>query len=320
MTGAADALRAVTTRGRAVTTWGRAVTAWGPAVAQGLRDAHAVYHPSSTPAGQTPADKELAYRELRVVTSRDNVPLTGWVVPGRGPHTLVICHGMGNTKSAVLNHIELLHQAGHHVVAYDMRNHGESGADRKLGRMAERFTSDLADVLRAVSADPQLGQGKLAVLAFSFSTWPAVYVLRDIDVPVAAVICDSGPMYDISGAFVRFSGLRWATLDKARRGPGAFRLYRLAFRLSATRMLGVRDWPPPLPGTATRLLFIAGARDRVVPAVEVMRVADAYPAAQRWTAPMATHMNAVRLDKTGYHGLVTDFLAAAFCKEAARAS
>ena len=157
------------------------------------------------------------------------------------------------------------------------------------------------------------------MLAFSFSTWPAVYVLRDRAVPVAAVICDSGPAYDITGGFVRFSGLRWAMIGESRR-PGAFRLYRLAFRLAATRMLAVRGWPPPVSGPWPRLLFIAGARDRMVPASEVMRVAAAYPQAQCWTAPRATHMNAVRMDRAEYRGMVTDFLAAAFNTEAARAS
>ncbi|HEY4022442.1 MAG TPA: alpha/beta fold hydrolase [Pseudonocardiaceae bacterium] len=298
----------------------RTPVSWISAVKQGMRDAYTIYHPQAAPKGDTPAARGLEFEELRITTSRDHVPLTGWVVPGHGPHTVVICHGMGRTKSSVLDHIALLHEAGHHVLAYDLRNHGESGRDGKLGRMADRFTRDLADVLRTAGADPRLGTGKLAVLAFSFSTWPAVYLLRDSASTVSATICDSGPMYDITGGFVRFSGLRWSTLDQSWRLPGAFTLYRWAFRFSATRMLAVRGWPPKLPDTAGRMLFIAGARDRIVPSGDVMQVADAYPHAQRWIGRMATHMNAVRLDKTEYRDLVREFLATAFDSEALRAS
>ncbi|MBM7810375.1 alpha/beta hydrolase [Saccharothrix algeriensis] len=296
-------------RGSAVPATARA---WWSALRLGVQDAYRVYHPPAGKPGRTPQQKGLVAEPVHVVTSRDRVRLDGWFVPGDGPHTVVVCHGMGRTKNAVLDHVKLLHEAGHHVLAYDLRNHGASGHDGKVTRMADRFTGDLRDVLRFVAADPRMNRGKLAVLAFSFSTWPAVYALQGGGPPVAAIVCDSGPMHDIPGGFRHFTSLRRASLPEPLRRPGAFALYRKAFTLCGTRMLAVRGWPPPLPSVATRMLFIGGANDPVVPASQVMRVAAEYPAARRWVAPQAQHINAVRLDRDEYRERVTAFLAEAF--------
>ncbi|WP_026424621.1 alpha/beta hydrolase [Actinokineospora inagensis] len=287
------------------------VRAWLAALRLAAQDAYGVYHPPTAKPGRTPEQKGLTSEPVHVVTSRDRVRLDGWFVPGDGPHTVVVCHGMGRTKSAVLDHIKLLNGAGYHVLAYDLRNHGASGRDGKVTAMAKRFTSDLRDVLRFVAADPRTKGGKIAVLAFSFSTWPAIYALKAGGPRVAAVICDSGPMYDIPGGFRHFSALRWGTLPAEATRPGAQALYRKVFTLIGTRMLAVRGWPPALPTTVTRMLFIGGAKDQVVPAAQVMRVAAEYPDAQRWVAPGAQHMNGVRLDREEYRERVTAFLAEA---------
>ena len=285
---------------------------WWSAVRLAVHDAYRIYHPASAKPGRTPEQKGMPMRPVHLTTSRDGVRLAGWFVPGTGPHTVVVCHGMGRTKSAVLDHIRLLHDAGHHVFAYDLRNHGASGADGRLGRMATRFTRDLHDVLTHLAADPETGGGKLAVLALSFSTWPAVEVLRLPGPEVAAVICDSGPMYDIPAGFRHFAGLRWSTLPEGRRWPGARLLYRTAFALAGTRMLGSIDWPPRLLGRRTRMLFIVGAQDPVVPVEQVRRVARCYPDAEFWVAPAAQHMNAVRLEREEYRARVLGLLAEAF--------
>lgn len=283
--------------------------------ALGVRHAYQLYHPPGSRVGRTPANKGLETRRMHVTTSRDGVTLDAWAVPGEGPHTVVICHGMERSKSSVLGHIEMLHRAGHHVVAYDMRNHGESSGDRRYGRMARRYTSDLRDVLQAVAADPDLGTGRLAVLGFSFSAWPALYVLRDPGVSVSAMVADSGPMYEIGTGLGAFATLRRSSLPQ-RLGRGvAFAPYRFAFRTVALHMLAIRDWPPELPETGTRLMFVAGAEDPVVGADQVRRVAESYPGSRFWVAPHAMHMNALRFDRQDYTERVLGFLASAFAAD-----
>ncbi|MFI9629739.1 alpha/beta hydrolase [Streptomyces sp. NPDC052042] len=278
----------------------------------GVRHAYRLYHPPQSRVGRTPENKGLSVRPMRVVTSRDRIPLAAWVVPGKGPHTVVVCHGVERSRSSTLGHIEMLHRAGHHVVAYDMRNHGESGGDRRIGRMAVRYTSDLLDVLRSVAADPEVGGGRLAVLGFSFSAWPALYVLREAGPPVSAVITDSGPMFDIPSGLGAFADLRRGSLPEHLRAPVAFGAYRWAFRTAALRMLGLKEWPPDLSHVPARLMFVAGGEDFVVPQEQVGRVARCFPGAEFWVAPHAMHMNAIRFDRQEYRTRVLEFLSAAF--------
>ncbi|MFC0602047.1 alpha/beta hydrolase [Streptomyces palmae] len=286
-------------------------------IAFGVRHAYMVYHPPRPTGKQrTPANKKLPMRTMTVTTTRDAVPLRAWVVPGRGPHTVIVCHGMGRTKSMALGHIELLHKAGHHVVAYDMRNHGESGGDRRYGDQSETFTSDLRDVLDAVSADPELGGGSLALLGFSFSTWPSLRVLPDSR--VAAVVVEGGPALDVAGGLGHFAGLRRNQLRAWMRGPVSFAAYRWTFRAFSMHMLRLRDWPPDLSSVSTRLMFIGGAQDTVVQAEQVKRMARHCPKATWWLAPNAMHMNALRLDRAEYKRRVLPFLHKAF-KDADRA-
>ncbi|MDT3399151.1 alpha/beta fold hydrolase [Streptomyces sp. B1866] len=283
------------------------------AAAYGAAHAYQVYHPP-LPAGRarTPAARGLPVRTRTVTASRDGIPLRAWVVPGAGPHTVVVCHGMGRTKATVLGHIELLHRAGHHVVAYDLRNHGESGRDRAWRDMGERFTRDLEDVLAAVAADPALAGGSLAVLGFSFSTWPALVAAARSRVPVAAVVAEGGPGFDVAGGFGHFAALRGRTLPAALLTPRSLAAYQRAFRRAALRMLGAAGWPPDPGSVPARVMFIAGAHDAVVRPAEVERTARHYPGAEFWVAPNATHLSGLRFDTAEYERRVLGFLAEAF--------
>ncbi|MEU7245083.1 alpha/beta hydrolase [Streptomyces sparsogenes] len=282
-------------------------------IAGAAKHAYQLYHPPlPTGRARTPADRGLPMRHKTVVASYDGVPLRAWVVPGAGPHTVVVCHGMGRTRSMTLGHIRLLHRAGHHVVAYDLRNHGDSGADRALTRMGERYTSDLRDVLYATAADPGLRGGALALFGFSFSTWPALQVVPRSRVPVAAVIADSGPAYDVPAGLRHFAALRGQALPRWLRGPRTLAAHRRAFAFFALRMLSLADWPPDLSGCDTRLMFIGSALDSFVDPATVERTARHYPGAQYWTAAGAPHMRGLRFDAAEYEKRVLGFLAEAF--------
>ena len=103
-----------------------------------------------SPVLHTPAEHGLAFEEV-TFPARDGVPLEGWFIPAPGARAVVIAnHPMGFTRSGMPTHLEpwhsawaasgngfevdltpdyrILHDAGYHVLAYDLRNHGLSGA------------------------------------------------------------------------------------------------------------------------------------------------------------------------------------------------
>lgn len=103
-----------------------------------------------SPLLHTPAEYELAYENVSF-PSHDGVPLEGWYIPSPGSDKLIIAnHPMGFNRSGFPTHLEpwrsewsasgnafeidfvpdyrILHEAGYHVLAYDLRNHGLSSA------------------------------------------------------------------------------------------------------------------------------------------------------------------------------------------------
>jgi len=114
------------------------------------RFADAFSVPARSPVLGSPRQEGLEYEDVTFPSS-DGVPLEGWFVPAVGSDRLVIAnHPMGFSRSGLPTHLEpwrsvwqgsgnavqvdflpdyrLLHDAGYSVLAYDLRNHGLSGA------------------------------------------------------------------------------------------------------------------------------------------------------------------------------------------------
>ncbi len=94
---------------------------------------------------------------------------------GKGP-AIVLCHGITATRRYVLHGSRALERAGHGVIAYDARGHGESEAAPPAEGYGYPWL--LADLERVVAA--RLGEGERFVLAgHSMGAHTAVaYALR----------------------------------------------------------------------------------------------------------------------------------------------
>lgn len=102
------------------------------------------------PILHSPSEYGTDYEDV-TFPSRDGVPLEGWFIPAPGSDKLIIAnHPMGFTRAGMPTHLQpwksmwassgngfevdlvpdykVLHDAGYHVLAYDLRNHGHSGA------------------------------------------------------------------------------------------------------------------------------------------------------------------------------------------------
>jgi uncharacterized protein len=124
------------------------------------------------------------------LTSADGTRLAGWYVPsasatGPGAPTVVVVHGWGSNKSAVLDRAALLHEA-YNVVLLDLRNHGQSqDSDTTQG------VREAADVVAVVDwLDATKGPERIALLGVSMG---GVTVLNaaDDDDRIDAVVIDA---------------------------------------------------------------------------------------------------------------------------------
>lgn len=102
------------------------------------------------PILHTPEEVGLAYENI-FFPSEDGVPLEGWYIPRVGSKKIIVCnHPRWFNRSGLPSHLEpwksfgsaagndfevnfipdykILHDAGYNILAYDLRNFGQSGA------------------------------------------------------------------------------------------------------------------------------------------------------------------------------------------------
>lgn len=124
------------------------------------------------------------------LTTSDGIGIAGWYVPaagGIGPDgpTVVLAHGWSANKSDMLDRIALLHPT-YNVVAFDFRNHGQSGGIQTTqGVLEQRDLRAVLDWLDREQA-PQL----VALLGVSMGGATVANVAAG-DASIDAVILDS---------------------------------------------------------------------------------------------------------------------------------
>jgi pimeloyl-ACP methyl ester carboxylesterase len=145
--------------------------------------AAALLHPARRPVAGAPA---LPHRDFTVVS--DGATLRGWIFPARSQArsaAVLYLHGAGDNRESGVWIAERLVRAGHDVVLYDGRAHGESTGDactygfyekRDLSRVLDGLGIDRAVVigvslgaavaLQAAAEDPRI-VAAVAVATFS---------------------------------------------------------------------------------------------------------------------------------------------------------
>lgn len=127
-----------------------------------------------SPIYHRPDEAGLDYEDV-TFPSADGVPLEGWYIPAEGSDKIVIAnHPRWFNRSGLASHLEpwsrfggatgndfevnfipdykLLHDAGYHVLAYDLRNFGQSGTGNggvfSVGRFESRDVLGSLDYVR----------------------------------------------------------------------------------------------------------------------------------------------------------------------------
>jgi pimeloyl-ACP methyl ester carboxylesterase len=128
-------------------------------------------------------------------------------VAGEGP-PIVLCHGLTATRRYVLHGSRALERAGHRVVSYDARGHGES--DPAPAGQGYGYPELVGDLERVVAAE--VGEGPFVLAGHSMGAHTAVaYALRHPQRVAGLVVI--GPVYD--GALTEESLAYWEGLAAA---------------------------------------------------------------------------------------------------------
>lgn len=122
---------------------------------------------TATLGGAFAADAAPSARRYSRIEGADGVPLNVVEVGDATKPTLVLVHGIGQSHSsfdAQLDDMAL--RSAFHIVAYDLRGHGQSGKpwDRDAYVTSEKWADDLARVIEATHAKKPL------VLGWSYGT------------------------------------------------------------------------------------------------------------------------------------------------------
>ncbi|HEU4946730.1 MAG TPA: alpha/beta fold hydrolase [Kribbella sp.] len=127
--------------------------------------------PPTSLGAETPADRGMTYRDVSFTTT-DGVQLSAWYVPSGNGAAVVLMHGAGSTRTAVLPHAAVLARHGYGVLMVDARGHGKSG-----GRGMDLGWYGDQDVMAAVTfltQQPGVDPGGIGVVGLSMGGEQAV--------------------------------------------------------------------------------------------------------------------------------------------------
>mgnify|MGYP001355660392 CR=1 FL=1 len=244
--------------------------------------------------GAPPAD--LPAQDLSLVAP-DGVALRGWYVPCERPRgVVVLLHGIGGSRLAMVDRARMLRAAGYALVMIDLRAHGESGGERISAGHFERLDARAA-VEFARTAEPRAPIGVIGV-----SLGGAAALLAS-PLGIDALVLES--VYpNITAAIHNRVAARLGWLSYV---PAELLLLQLAPRLRVSPAeLRPEDL---LPRVGCPLLLISGSQDRHTPAQEARAMLERAPALKElWLVAGAAHVDLHRASPGEYRRRVLEFL------------
>src|SRR5205814_2391808 len=118
--------------------------------------------------------------------------LTAWWIPAPSPDAdkcVVLIHGYGDAKVGAIAWAPLWHSLGYHILAFDLRAHGESDDAYSTAGYFERH--DLNQVLNQLGAERPSETQRLVLFGVSLGAAVALAAVatRDAD-DIDAIVCE----------------------------------------------------------------------------------------------------------------------------------
>jgi fermentation-respiration switch protein FrsA (DUF1100 family) len=227
---------------------------------------------------RTPADIKLAYEDV-TLESKDRVSTHAWFLPAAQPKgTILFLHGNAQNISTHIGSVFWLPAQGYQVLLLDYRGYGRSGGVPTL----DGVQRDIDAAMRHLLSRPDVDKTRIVLFGQSLgAALAAFYAGRGPERGhFRAVILDSGFSSYRDIAREKLDLLWWTRWLK---WPAGF---TIDDDYSPIRVIA--DISP------TPLLFLAGGRDRIVPAHHGKRLFDAAGAPKAmWEFPDADHIGAL---------------------------
>ncbi|MCC5603253.1 alpha/beta hydrolase [Nostoc favosum] len=291
------------------------------AVAYGVVIAYKTYHPIRKKTTRQSGGFKLAGVPVKIPVNRSHVTLDAWFIHTTvSAHTVIIGHEVGSHKGSKLRYADFIYKAGYNVLVFDHRNHGDSSTDRAFWSMSRRFSDDIEAAISFVRSKPELAEGNIALLCFSFSTFPALYSMMrpQSQSSVRAIILDSGPTLSITQLSHRFiDAFKEFMLPSIFSGPILYPLLKTVYAMAINMMLAVK-WPPKLSDLPINMLFIANEEDKIVPPDEIRQFTKLHPNSEFWLASHTPHLMAFWRHGEAYRNLIINFLSRYLTEESSQ--
>jgi uncharacterized protein len=261
-------------------------------------------HPERDPLTTNPGRGGLPYEEVRFPSASKAAPveLSGWLIPAEGlpKGVVLLCHGRGANREAVLPHAFYLRKAGFTCLLFDFRAFGESGGDTSTIGLYE--SEDVLGAVAFVKGRPELSGLPLGALGVSMGG-ASVILAAGRSPEIRAVVADCpfatltramrqrfrallGPAYGILYVPVRFFGQTALGVNSDDVSP-----------LNAVRNFGDRP-----------LFLIHGTADLTILPEDSRLLHDAAPGPRElWLIPGVSHARAFSTHEREYRERVTAF-------------
>lgn len=237
----------------------------------------------------------------RVVLKQDGAPgLAGWVADRKGScGTVVLLHGRGSNKRAMVPRAKLLFETGYSVMLFDLSGHGESDGNVRGFGYAER-----QDASRILAFPRQRFAGH-KVAAVGSSLGAAAFVFAAPQQHADAYVLEQ--LY----ATLRETTALRAPLAMLRDVQATVLLAQMPMRLG----FGAADVRTvDYIGTIDRpILLLAGSADPFVDRTQTLALKDAADAELVWFDG-ARHVDLYGFDEQSYRDRVVPFLEKNLCR------
>ncbi len=271
-----------------------------------------ILHPPRLPNQVSPRAYGLTFETVEFPSAdgpatAGRVRLKGWFVPGAsGSDTTIIClHGFGANRADILDGTLYLRKGGYHLLYFDFREHGDSGAGPASLGVLE--LQDVAGAVAWLAAAKPAASRRLGIMGYSMGAAVAIAAAAG-EPKILAVLADT-PFATWDGIV---TGVAWHF----------YHIPRYPFIPLTTLAIRWRLGTDPSSASPLRhiarlsprpLLLIHGLADRRMPPQNSERLyAAAGEPKSLWLVPGADHIEARRLVPKEYERRVLEFFKAAF--------